>query len=107
VAGALDTGDFEAGERGEIEHRVRIILGRAGFAHRVGDPPAAEEFHGAGILGVGARMRDSAVALLDQEATDAAPAEVDGEAEPNRPAADDQHRNVRDILACHYLFSLQ
>src|SRR5262249_31980787 len=107
VAGTLDAGDFEAGERGEIEHRVRIILGRAGFAHRVGDAPAAEEFHGAGVLRIGARMRDAAVALLDQEAPDAAPAEIDGEAEPDRPAANDQHRNVRDVLACHYLFSLQ
>src|SRR5262245_2038244 len=35
VAGTLDAGDFEAGERSEIEHRVRIILGRAGCAHWV------------------------------------------------------------------------
>jgi hypothetical protein len=107
VAGALDAGDLEAGERGEIEHGVRIILGRAGCAHLLGDAPAPEELHGAGVLGIGARMRDATVALLDQKATDAAPAEVDGEAKPDRPAADDQHRNVRDILACHYLFSLQ
>ena len=97
MAGPFDARDLEAGQRGQIENGVRIVLGRAGLAHLVGDAPAPEELHGAGVLGVGAGMRDGAVALLDQQARDAAPAEIGGEAEADRPPSDDQDRRVRDI----------
>ena len=48
-------------------------------------------------------MRDGAVALLDQETFDAAPAEIDRKAEADRPASHDQDRSVG--IACHRLFS--
>ena len=69
VTGPLDARDLEAGQRGEIEHGVRIVLRRAGLAHLVRDPPAPEELHGAGVLGIGAGMRDGAVALLHERGT--------------------------------------
>ena len=100
MARPLDARDLEAGQRGEIEDGVRIVLGRADRAHLIGDPPAPEELHGAGVLGIGAGVRDGAVALLDQEAFDAAPAEIDGEAEADRPAAHDQHRDMRFTRHC-------
>ena len=104
MTGPLDARDLEARQRREIEHGVRIVLRRAGLAHLVRDPQPPEELHGAGILGIGAGMRDGAVALLDQEAFDAAPTEIGGKAEAHRSSADDQHGCVGDIH--HRLFSI-
>jgi arylformamidase len=39
-------------------------------------------------------MIDRAVLLFDHAGRDAAPAQVDGECEPDRAAADDEHRNI-------------
>ena len=103
VTGPLDARNFKAGECREIENGVRDSPRRAGLAHPVGDAPAPEELHGARVFGVGARMRDGAVALLDQQALDAAPAEIGRKAEADRPASDDQDRSVG--IACHRLFS--
>jgi hypothetical protein len=72
MAGALEAGNLETCQCGEIEHGVREILRGARLAHLVGDAEPPEELHGTGILGIGAGMRDRAVALLDHQAFDTA-----------------------------------
>ena len=106
VAGAVDARDLVAGEARQIEHGMREVGRRAGLLDALGDPPAAEQLHGARVLRGGAGMRDRAVALLHHRAFDAAPAEIGGEPEPDRPAADDQDRCVRDAFrrSSHRLF---
>ena len=61
-------------------------------AHFFGDPPAAAELHVARRHHALLRHFDDAVALLDQQAVDAAHAELAGEREPDRTGAGDQHR---------------
>ena len=77
------------------EHHVeRMVGGEGTVAYVLGDVPAPAEFHGAGVDLVHLRGRDRAVALLDQFAGDAAPAEFGGEREPDRTTTDDQHRDM-------------
>ena len=59
VAGPVEARDLVAGEAGEIEHGVREVRRRAGLLHALGDAPAAEQLHGARVLGGGARMSRS------------------------------------------------
>src|SRR5262249_23952832 len=76
VGGALDAGDLVAGERRAIERRVRKVIRRARLVHRIGNAPAAHEFHRAGIQRGGARTIRQTFALLDQQAGRAAKAEI-------------------------------
>ena len=85
-------------ERGEIDVVLRIV-GRVGrVPHPVDDAPAAAEFHRPHADEVHLRLLDRAVGLLDQCAGHAAPAEVAGERQTDRPAADDQHRHALSHL---------
>src|SRR4051812_40647772 len=59
------------------------------IAHLVGDAPAAQMLARAGIDQIRGGKVDAAVALLDEEAANAAPAELGGEREAGRPAAGD------------------
>ena len=73
---------------------VERMVGRErAVEHLVGDAPAPAELHGADVHLVHLRRDDRAVALLDQLAGDAAPAELGGERQTDRPAADDQNGN--------------
>jgi hypothetical protein len=77
------------------EHNVeRMIGGKRTIAHRIGNAPAPAELHGANIDLVHFRRGDDAVALLNQLTGDAAPAEFVRKREPDRTAADDQHRHA-------------
>ncbi len=99
---ALEPGDFVPREAGGIKGRVRKIGGQAGGPHRIGDTPAAAEFHGAQIDGIGAWKIGAAVALFHQKTLDPAPAKLDGHGQPYRPAADNKNRYVD-----HYCARLQ
>src|SRR6478672_1508717 len=100
VVGALEACNLETRERREIENGVGKVPRRAGLTHPVSDPPSPEELHGAGVLGVGARMRNGAVALLHQDTLDAAPAKIDRKAEPDRTASHDQDRSITRHRLC-------
>jgi len=64
-------------EQAGDEHRVeRMIAGKRTIHHRVGDAPATAELHRPGIHLVHLRRDDRAVALLDEGAGNAAPAEL-------------------------------
>ena len=63
---------------------------RARLADFFGNAPAPAEFHGAGIYGVGARMIDRTVGLLDERTCDPAPPEIGGERKSHRTATDDE-----------------
>src|SRR3954465_14539942 len=76
VVGALEACNLETRERREIENGGGKVPGRPGLTHPVGNPPSPEELHGAGVLGVGTRMRDGAVTLLHLETLDAAGAKI-------------------------------
>ena len=85
-------GEFMAGKARQIDIVLRVVarIGRA--LDRRHQAPAPAKFHGADADEVHARLVDRAVGLLDQGATDAAPAEIAGKREPDRAAADDQYR---------------
>ena len=88
-----DAAELVAGEARD-EHRVAGVVARErAVVHLVGDAPAPAELHGADVHLVHLRRDDGAVALLDQQAGHAAPAELARERQTDRPAADDQNRN--------------
>ncbi len=91
VGRPLDAADFVARQAGEVQDGRREVRRRPRGAHLVGDAPAAAELHRARVHRVGPRVVDRAVALLDQQALDAAPAEIGGEPQPHRPAAEDKY----------------
>src|SRR5262245_8398584 len=83
-----------AGKTGD-EHVVeREVARKAPVLHLTRDAPAAAEFHRADAGRKHLRVDNLAVALLDQLARHAAPAEVEGERKPDRTAADDEHGNI-------------
>ena len=91
-AGKALASELVAGEAGQVDIVLGVVarVGRA-FDRRH-DAPAPAEFHGADADQIHARLIDRAVALLDQRAGNAAPAEIAGEREADRPAADHQNR---------------
>ena len=95
-AGKALASELVAGEAGQIDIVLRVVarVGRA-FDRRH-NAPAPAEFHGADADQIHARLIDRAVALLDERAGNAAPAEIAGKREPDRPAAD--HQNRYDIV---------
>jgi hypothetical protein len=72
-----------------------IVLRIVAVVARILDPPhnapAPAELHGAHVDHVHARLGDEPVGLLDDNAGNAAPAEVAREGKPDRAAAHDQH----------------
>ena len=60
--------------------------------------PAPAELHGADAGRKHLGIDDFAVALLDQEARHAAPAEIERERQADRPAADDENRHLQHDL---------
>ncbi len=80
-------------DRGDDEHVHRAFRRQAGGADAVGEPHAAEDFHGPGVAALHLGQELRRLLLLDERAAHAAHAEIDGEGEPHRPRADDQ--NVR------------
>src|SRR6202035_4977433 len=95
-AGEALAPELVAGEAGQIDIVLGVVarVGRA-FDRRH-NAPAPAEFHGADADQIHARLIDRAVALLDQRAGNAAPAQIAGEREPDRPAAD--HQNRYDVI---------
>ena len=59
-----------------------------------GNAPAPAELDGADAGRKHLGIDDLAVALLDQQARHAAPAEIEREREPDRAAADDENRDL-------------
>ena len=86
--------EFMAEQRGDEDRVERVIARKRAVHHLVRDPPATAEFHRAGVHLVHLRRGDAAVALLDQAAGDAAPAEFGGERQADGTAADDEDRGV-------------
>jgi hypothetical protein len=82
------------GQRGDDEHIHRHVRRQAGGAEPLGQPHAAEDFHGARVAALHLGQPLRRVLALDQQAADAAPAEVDGERQPHRPGADDKNLSV-------------
>ena len=75
------------------EHDVElVVVGKSGVDDAVLDAPAAAELHRSRRHHRAARQIDAAVALLDQQAFDAAPAEIERERQADRAAADDEDR---------------
>jgi hypothetical protein len=83
---------LEAVEARAIERGVRIVLRRGRLPHRIGHAPAAHELHRARVDGGRARMIGGPFVLLDHRAGDTPAAQVAGERETDRAAADDQDR---------------
>ncbi len=79
----------------DVVLRIVAVVGR-GF-DIADDPPAAAELHGARADQILPRLVDGAVGLLDQQAGPAAPAEIAGEREADRAAADDQNGAVAPV----------
>jgi len=96
VARSLDPRDLVTMEAGEIERRVREVGRRAIALHPFGDAPAPQQLHGARVERGRARVIDHAVALLDDEAAHAAPAEFACQRKADRPGSDNQYRRFRD-----------
>jgi hypothetical protein len=80
----------ETGDEDDIE---RIVGWKRAVEHRVGDTPAPAELHGADVHLVHLRRDDRAVGLLDELAGHAMKAELGGEREADRSAADDEEGN--------------
>ena len=74
---------------------IRMLVGDGGRKDLLVETPAAEQLHGSRPeqrrLRVFARTR----ALLDEQHPLTAPRQIDGERQAHRPAAHDQHRNIR------------
>ncbi len=93
--------ELMAAEAGDEHHVERIVGRERAVQHLAGDAPAPAELHGADVHLVHLRRGDRAIVLLDQKALHAAPAEIGGECKSDRPAADDQDRNLahRNVLS--------
>lgn len=91
----LETADFRAVEpRGEDD--IGGIIdghGRSG-AEPVGDAPATQMFARACIGGLGARIVANPVVALDNQAGDAARAQLNGRCQANRASPNDQNVDV-------------
>ena len=98
AAGKRLAAQLIAVQSGDVDVVLRIVERVGRVADPVEDAPAAAELHGADADEVHLRLLDGAVGLLDQGAGHAAPAELAGEREADRPAADDQHRRARTHL---------
>ena len=92
---ARHAAELVARKAGHERHIEWIIRRERAAVHGVGDAPAPAELHGADIHLVHLRGDDRAVALLDQRAGNAAPAELACKREPDWSAADDQDRRFR------------
>ena len=74
-----------------VHRPVRRIARRA---HGLGEAEAAENLHRPRIAALHFRIAERRVVLLDQRAADAAPAEIDGERQADRPGPDDEHLGI-------------
>src|SRR5262249_16811575 len=86
--GMIEARDLVA-DHGRGEDVVARVVARKAraVAHLVGDTPAPQMLAGARIDEVGGGELDAAVALLNDETLDTAPAELGGERKAGRPAA--------------------
>src|SRR5262245_23965086 len=96
---APDPAELVAGKARHEDDVQRPVGGERTVEHLIGDAPAAAELHRPRVDLVHLRRRDRAVGLLDQLAANATPAEIAGEGEPDRPAADDQNGDVTTFHA--------
>jgi hypothetical protein len=84
-----DARKLVSSERGDKNVVERKIPRKAPIAHALGNAPASAELHRSDAGGEHLRVDNRAVALLDQRARHAAPAELDGECQAHGAAADD------------------
>ena len=95
-----DAADLVAGQAGD-EHVVeRKVAREAPVLHLLGDAPAAAELDRADAGREHLCVDDLAVALLDQRARHAAPAEIEREREADRSAADDEDGGHEQLGRC-------
>jgi hypothetical protein len=69
---------------------------QAGGAHRIREPHAAVDFHGAGVAPLHFRKECRRLLALDKDGAHAAQPEVDGERQAGGPAAHDDDFRVHD-----------
>ena len=83
--------DRRIAEAGGQKHIHRIVGWIAQRTHPIDDADAAIELHRARIRAVHLRPRQGGRVTLHEQAPDAAPAEVDGERQPDRTGTRDDH----------------
>ena len=89
-----EAGEFVFAVAGEIGNVGGIVRRQPLGAHLFGKTQPPVVLHGAGLGGVGRREPRRRGLLFEQNDRNAAAAELDGEREPARPAADDDNRAV-------------
>ena len=83
--------DRRIAEAGGQKHIHRVVGWIAQCAHPIDDADAAIELHRACIRAVHLRPRQGGRVTLHEQAPDAAPAEIDGERQPDRTGTRDDH----------------
>src|SRR6266550_3174589 len=86
---ARHASELVAREAGHECHIERIVWRERARVHRLRDAPPPAKLHGADVHLVHLRRDDRAVALLDQRARNAAPAELSRKGKPNWSTTDD------------------
>ena len=94
-----EAGELMLGVAGEIGDVGRVVRRQALGAHLLGKAEPAVVLHGAGLGGVGRREPRRRGLLLQQNDRNVAAAELDGEHQPARPAADNDDGAV--VLLAH------
>ncbi len=79
------------GQRQDDEHIHGHVRAKARGADAVGDAEPAIDFHRPRVAALHFGQEGRGVFLLDQHGFDAALAEIDGEGQPDRAAADDKY----------------
>ena len=95
-AGKAIASELPSRHRRDIDIVLPVVARIGRRLDPIDDAPAAAELHRAHADEVHLRLIDRAVALLDQEAGDAAPAELAGEREPDGAGADDEHGSLQN-----------
>ncbi len=92
-AGDVDPHQLETGRPGADDHVVGIVVRQARRPDRLHEPQPAEALHGArgDVIALHAG-RLARLSPLDHHAVDAPPGQVEGQAQPHRPRADDRNR---------------
>ena len=85
-------------QRGDDEHVHGRLARKSGVTHLLRDAQTAIDFHGAGVTPLHLRQELRRRLLLEQDAVDASPTEVDGERQADRSGADDQYLAVQAAI---------
>ncbi len=86
------------GQRQNDEHIHRHIGAEPRGTNTFGDAEPAINLHRPRVAALHLRQKGRRVFLLDQRGADAALAEIDGEGQPDRAAADDEYLRIAHTL---------